>query len=590
MSRRQGRGGNAAASGVPAAGSPGAAGLPVRGGNRPGSATSAAGTGVGTAHAPNGSPAGNKKMAAGRAAAAGNRPGSATSAAGTGAGTAHSPDGSAAGNKIMAARRAAAGNRPGGGVSSGAATIGLGMAGRTGASGHAGASGGAAAPADVRGAGSRHGARAVLLLLAAACGAALYSRQGAVEWLAFAVFAAIALWCLAIPYAAVGRIEGIRSTGTQTLTDGGELSVRLILQFSRPLPLMWVSVCEELVLAGDGAGGGTHSPLRWRSVGLPGFGRRLTVEYTAYGLHRGEWTFRPIVVAAGDLLGMTVRRFAVPVDTTILVRPAAPPGERIELTEKAAAGAGQGTRRPAAAAEPSIAAAGYRSRYGAGPETRAYRPGDPLRRVDWRAMARGMGAQTRINGDESPGEAVVLLDASAQAYGGDRRLFDAAAGRALQAVRGYAAAGSHVTLVCAGLSFFRLRVMAGDDASLRRLEARLSKLEADGEQPCADALVKTAISLPRGAAAVMVTTARGAEAAGALSMAAGLARTRGGKLQVILSSAGAAAEGWPAADELRCRTSLLAAGCPALLLPMPDAYRREPVIREGAGANAQAAN
>ncbi|WP_258881438.1 DUF58 domain-containing protein [Paenibacillus sp. sptzw28] len=484
---------------------------------------------------------------------------------------------------------------------------------------------------------SRHFARLVLILLLAACGAALQSRGGAVEWLLFATAAAMAVWCIVIPYAAVGRITVERSIDAGArLVDGGSMIVRLTVRSTRPLPMMWVSVKEEIINASEAEGSRPSPPLLFRAIALSLFSRKQTISYTVMGLQRGELLFRPVRITVGDLLGMSMRSFIISTDGRALVRPVPPQGDRIEGLPGSLARTKPVHKRPIdSIGASSMSAAAAVRRSGSGVQSRVYVPGDPLWRVNWRAMARGLGLHTRISDAELPGDTVILLDASKTVYTGDGRLFDANAGRAWLAVRSAWEAGNGIKLICTDLEETRIHIRSGDRSALRNAEERLARLRADGVKPLAEWLADITASLPRGAAfvcfsavhsdlpdgaAVMggaarkpgdltgASRARGgnsslaaAEAgnkiygssledspAGHMSSiyhAARIAGVRGARLYMLFSCRGAV----PSDAERRWQERLSGAGCFAGLLPVPADYRKQPEIAEGVDRDASAA-
>ncbi|WP_274648958.1 DUF58 domain-containing protein [Paenibacillus humicola] len=353
----------------------------------------------------------------------------------------------------------------------------------------------------------RFAARLLLLGLLGLSAMALQARGGAAERLFFGVLSAVSVWCWVVPYLSVGRISAERFVTPDggTAVDGGSLRVKLTLRMSRPLPLLWLAVRDELAYP-DGESGRT---LVFRSLGLPGFARELTIEYGVSGLHRGEIAIRPVQVAAGDPLGLTVRSFVVPCESRMLVRPSPPLPGMPGGMERSLVPGGQrtsvhGPPRGAAGA-PAIGAASATSRPGAGPDSRIYAPGDPLRRVDWRAMARGAGLQTRLDDREPPAEEAVLLDVSAGSYGGDRRLFDASAGSAAGALQAAAASGRGVSLLLGAPGLPKRYVGAGDQAAYGQAVDTLARLHAEKEAPLADAIAEASLALPRGSVIVCLT-------------------------------------------------------------------------------------
>ena len=373
---------------------------------------------------------------------------------------------------------------------------------------------------------------------------ALYSRSGAIEWFVFAIASALFLGVWVVPYAAAGRITVERFIeGERELVDGGDMNVQLTIRLSRPMPLMWMNVNERIVNQTVPQ----HAVIQYRTAAaILGFSRELTLHYVVKGLQRGELAFDPVRISIGDLLGLTIRTVDFSYASTPLIRPLPPAGERLDGIPGSLPGADASRVKPIAAlAGMTLTATAGVSRDGMGPEVRAYTPGDSLRRVDWRAMARGLGMQTRISNAEHPSEVVILLEASEQAYGKDVRLFDANAGRAVMAAKRAFDEGKGVTILSNSRDEERLSIRAGDRKALRLAEDRLAGMRSDGTKPLFAVLAQTVGQLPRGAAVICL----GAYAAGALDKVplAGKAGNAAGKsLFDIGSDSMVYGANWPA--------------------------------------------
>ncbi|SEP02371.1 DUF58 domain-containing protein [Paenibacillus sp. OV219] len=450
---------------------------------------------------------------------------------------------------------------------------------------------------------SRHVARAVVLLMLSICIAALYERSGAVEWLLVVVVGTIAFGSIILPYVAVGKIVVERIMAeTSQLTDGGEMQVTLVLRLSGLLPFMWVGVREEFgpaekigetrvggkkvkagqeadktVTAGkadnrnqeDQAGG----EVLVQHVFLPGFGRLFQLNYTVKGLRRGEMLFQPVQVSMGDMFGLTVRTFTMDCAGVVLVKAAPPAGEIIaDLPGHKPGMQTSGKHMVAAFGGQMQTSAARFGRHGAGPDVRSYMPGDPLGRVDWRAMARGLGLQTRTSNAEYSTELFVLLETSEQAYGGDIRLFDAHVGRAALLIKQAHREGRSVLLLTNAVDDLGLQADAGDRAAIRRAEEQLARLRwgKAGSMPLR--LSDAVAGLSRGASLICLTAGElhGDELgeAGTILYSAKLAAVRGVELVVLLSARDAQA----GQSEQQWRERLQAAKCTVRTMPVPLSY------------------
>lgn len=428
--------------------------------------------------------------------------------------------------------------------------------------------------------GSRHFVRFVLLLLLAASAAALWSRGAAVEWLVFGALSAVSVWCLLIPYIMVGRIEAERLIETpKVLADGDELQIRLVISITRPLPLAWLAISEGIVnITAD-----ARADLSYKRVLLPWLTQKQTVTYRVKGLQRGELSFLPLRVMVGDLLGMTVRTFEIecPGNTLVMSRPPEASMSKWLPSAKSA-----GDRRVVIYGAPMGSGAAAAGRAGAGIDMRVYAPGDPLRRVNWRAMARGLGMQTRLSEWDSPCDTIILLDACSETFRGDQRMFDACVGRAALALRNLFESGKDVKLLASGKEELQLHAVAGNRASLRHAEEQLARLRADGPLPLYAWLQDRMSRLPKGITIICITAGssfRIGEEREAVEHAARLAAVRGGRACFWLAGEEAsqsAASGGALSGMHGFNNSIA-------YMPIHSEYRKLPVI-EGRGSDAAA--
>ncbi|WP_308637814.1 DUF58 domain-containing protein [Paenibacillus silvisoli] len=465
---------------------------------------------------------------------------------------------------------------------------------------------------------SRFMAQAVVLLLFGASLAALYARGGAVEWLLVTVTGAVAFCGLLLPYMAVGKLSVDRFVkDAGQLVDGGEMEVRLTLRLSRLVPFMWVGLSEVLVPVTDeqtgkqagtkvrtwaGIKAGTRAGIKAgtragnrvavRHAFLPGFKRVFTCTYTVKGLRRGELDFGTVQVSFGDMLGLTVRTLEVDCPGKVLVRAAAPTGEAFTDLPGYRPGSSGSERQPIAAfGSQIIAAAARASRSGTGPDMRTYMPGDSPRRIDWRAMARGLGMQTRVSNAEEAGQLIVLLETTQSAYGGDERLFDAHVGRAALLIGQAVRKGKNVLLVTNGADGRNeLKVRAGERLDLHAAEVQLARLRwsVAGGDLLPQLISDVVAGMSRGAALVCLAAGMKAgkfASAGERSAAedhvaygAKLAAVRGVKLILLLSGADT---GSKTPLDVAWGKRLQGTGCLVKSLPVPKTYLNQvPVVAD----------
>jgi uncharacterized protein (DUF58 family) len=171
-----------------------------------------------------------------------------------------------------------------------------------------------------------------------------------------------------------------RRLGATRAFWGDEVSLAVRVANHKPLPLSWLlaedKLPERLPLDGSGIVEDSHARLRVLKL-LPAmlpFGRvlrRATIRCTA----RGTFEFGPVHLASGDLLGQASRDEMLPNVERLLVYPKlfeldimAPESRRM---------VGPHSVDRVILADPSRTIG-----------VRGYRPGDPLRHVEWRATAR----------------------------------------------------------------------------------------------------------------------------------------------------------------------------------------------------------
>ncbi len=167
---------------------------------------------------------------------------------------------------------------------------------------------------------------------------------------------------------------------------GEEVTLQVELVNDKPLPVTWLQV-EDPVPSGLVFPGATVTesercgPALVSVIALLPYQRvrrRLAVRCVERGLH----SFGPALLRSGDPLGLRVRESLSGESQQLLVYPkrfALDPGA---LASRALLGELRATRGPLE--DPSNAVG-----------VRPYRPGDPLRSIDWRASARSPGLQVR---------------------------------------------------------------------------------------------------------------------------------------------------------------------------------------------------
>jgi uncharacterized protein (DUF58 family) len=164
--------------------------------------------------------------------------------------------------------------------------------------------------------------------------------------------------------------------------------VRLIAANDKLLPLAWLRVRSALPPGLTPAG----TPRRWPYLERGGYLHALAPlgwhseaswEFELPCRTRGVYQLGPIELTSGDPFGLLVRRLLVSEQRSVLVYPKILPLRQLGFSLSAGFGVRQ--RRRALQEDPSRVAG-----------VRAYRPGDPLRRIHWKATARQQELQVRV--------------------------------------------------------------------------------------------------------------------------------------------------------------------------------------------------
>lgn len=185
---------------------------------------------------------------------------------------------------------------------------------------------------------------------------------------------------------------------------GDEIPVTLRLSNRKPLPLSWVEARDsfpEGMVTGDGAGDfrfmGQPGQLgtEWRtSIGAY---ERISRSYTLRAPERGLYEIGPATLGSGDPFGLFPERHEESGRSRIVVYP-----RTVDLGPHAIP-----SRRPHGEYATGLRAFEDPSRVAG---LRDYLPGDPLRRVDWKATARAGRMQSRVYDPSSSQHLLVCLN------------------------------------------------------------------------------------------------------------------------------------------------------------------------------------
>ena len=169
---------------------------------------------------------------------------------------------------------------------------------------------------------------------------------------------------------------------------GEEIFLTLEIVNRKPLPLPWLEIEDEVpdrLTYPNARLAASFKPKRRTLVHLcsPRWYERVRRRYKIVCTQRGIHEFGPATLRAGDLFGMAIERRDEPELDRLIVYPKIVPLERLGLPVNGPFG---DLVKPRALWEDPTYVAGVR----------AYQPGDPPRRVNWKASARFAHLQTKL--------------------------------------------------------------------------------------------------------------------------------------------------------------------------------------------------
>lgn len=224
--------------------------------------------------------------------------------------------------------------------------------------------------------------------------------------LAYSMYALAALMVVsrALSSRRMNDISATRKPLSRVLETGETVVMRVKVKNRGAAPVPWL-LLEDLL---------PKSALKHRNPSLNVEGRRLKlvmmaprgeteVKYRLTALRRGYHQIGPLVVEHGDLFGL-YRRFKVLTEPAfILVLPRVVPVQSYELASRRPVGEIRLAHR--LFEDPTLLRG-----------VRAYEPGDPMRRIHWRATARSGTLQCKLYEPSCLAGSTVVLDFHADGY------------------------------------------------------------------------------------------------------------------------------------------------------------------------------
>jgi len=184
------------------------------------------------------------------------------------------------------------------------------------------------------------------------------------------------------------RVELKRRTSETRAFLGEEIQIDVELSNRKPLPLPWyewrLALGEPLPVDGETLSGSAVPGLKWlHRRGALGWYQRHQWHFVARPNERGYHAFGPGTIKSADLLGAFPRTIDDGIRENIVVFPRVFPMHELGLPSDRPFGERKGGNR---VFEDPLRIAGLRE----------FRPGDPLRRIDWKATARANELRSRV--------------------------------------------------------------------------------------------------------------------------------------------------------------------------------------------------
>jgi uncharacterized protein (DUF58 family) len=201
----------------------------------------------------------------------------------------------------------------------------------------------------------------------------------------------------------IGQVEYQRRLGASRAVAGDVVPLDVTIWNRKPLPLPWISA-DDLVTDGIGI---VERPVMERDDERLGrnvlsnawalaWYERVVRHFHLDAARRGRYEFGPVRLRVRDILGRDAAVGLLAADEALLVGPRTLP---LRLRGRDAAPIGERRARRSLFADPAL--------YGG---VRPFQPGDPLRRIHWRATAR-LGTHVSRRYEPARGrEVVIALD------------------------------------------------------------------------------------------------------------------------------------------------------------------------------------
>ncbi|MCY3504971.1 MAG: DUF58 domain-containing protein [Chloroflexi bacterium] len=198
------------------------------------------------------------------------------------------------------------------------------------------------------------------------------------------------------------RVRVRSSLGEARAFQGEQVELRFEIENRKPLPLPWfdlrVAISEELEVEGEELPAASAPGLNWLTRrGALGWYERRRWRMQVGARERGQFQIGPSQLHSADILGIFPRHREAPEITSFIAYPRVFALDDLGFPADRPLGDSKGRNR---IFEDPLRIAGLRD----------YEPGDPLRRIDWKATARHGELQSRVYEPSAVQHLYVLLN------------------------------------------------------------------------------------------------------------------------------------------------------------------------------------
>jgi uncharacterized protein (DUF58 family) len=241
-----------------------------------------------------------------------------------------------------------------------------------------------------------------LILASALLILAVILRQGSILLVAILLFL---LWGVSQIWSkyALRRIEYSRHLSTTHAFFGDEITLELSIANRKIIPLPWVQIDEELdehlIMPDTVVTSQSYRPGRvvLRNLMPLGWYHRIKRIYTMRCMKRGYFSFGPTTIQSGDYFRFRVREMEITEPNYLVVYPRILPLEKLGIASRDPFG---DIRIQRHLFQDPVRVASIRE----------YQPGDPLKRIHWKASARTGALQTKVFEHTTSSDLAIFLD------------------------------------------------------------------------------------------------------------------------------------------------------------------------------------